>query len=100
MKIFTILFLIVFFAFWFGGGLNSSSYQLSRLEIDKNATRQAYYGPALGKIYENRVGVFYFGKIFPKQIKAESVFFNVLNKVWIFLPLYLILVYLGYKKSL
>lgn len=98
MKTFYLVMFVVVTLFVTGDGFNPDSYSPSRLEVDKAVTRQEYYGPELGKIYKNRFGVTYFNKVYPKMIKFESVFFTSLGNPIVFLPLYAVLAYLGYKK--
>jgi|SRR3989344_9395339 len=78
----------------------SLRFNFSALEIDKNATRQEYFGDGLGRIYKNRIGVTFFSKIYPRLIKFESNFFSYFNDEYIYVPLFASLVYLGYKQSL
>ena len=43
----------------------------SALEIDRNITRQQYFGEGLGKIYGNRFGIYYFNKVYPRFLKLK-----------------------------
>ena len=92
-------FVIVIF-FFIGGGFSPESYRLTRIESDKLITRQEYYGEDLGKIYKNRFGVIYFNKVYPSLTKFESVFFSSLDKPFVFLTLYGLLAFPGYKRFL
>lgn len=78
--------------------LNPKKYLLSGLEADRNFTRQEYLGDNLGKVYKNRFGVVFFNKIYPKFIKLESNFFSDLGNIFVFVPLFGILLYAGLKK--
>lgn len=89
---------IILVAFSLYGGFRPTYYKQSALEIDLLATRQQYYGPDLGKIYGNRFGIAYFDKVYPSVLKFESAFFSSLNKSAIFLSIYGVLLFLGYKK--
>lgn len=98
MKIAVSLTLLIFGFFIFKNIFDPSSYTPSPLEKDKNFTRQEYLGDGLGKIYKNRFGVTYFNKIYPTQMKFESIFFSDLGSGFVFVPLFGFLLYLGRKK--
>lgn len=96
-KVFLIV-VFLFLIFVFKGGMNKASYKYSALEIDKQLTRQQYYGD-LGKIYKNRFGVFGFTKIYPAIAKFENVFYSGLDNPYIYISLYGILFYWGIRKK-
>jgi len=71
----------------------------SALEIDRNITRQQYFGEGLGKIYGNRFGIYYFSKVYPRIIKLETNFFEFFQSPIIYMSLFVLLVYFGLKKK-
>jgi hypothetical protein len=98
MKVTILVVIFVIFAFILGKGLNSTSYLPSKLDTHRIFLRTQYFGEGLGKIYENRFGLFYFDKVYPLETKIQTVFFSGLNPVLIFLPLYAFLFYKGFKN--
>ena len=80
--------------------MKNFNMSFSALEIDKNITRQQYLGDDLGKLYKNRYGVTFFSEVYPKYIKVESISFSLFENVYIYIPLYCLLIYFGYKRSL
>ena len=78
--------------------LVNKTNHFSALEIDKNITRQEYLGNGLGRIYKNRIGVYYFTNVYPRFVKIEQNFFLMFNKPLIYIPVFGSLVYLGWKK--
>lgn len=78
--------------------LSSRTYKLSALEIDRNIRRQEYLGNGLNKIYKNRVGLYYFNTFYPKAMKFETRFLYDLSYEFIFIPIILLTIYLGYIK--
>lgn len=98
MKIAVSLTLLIFSFFIFKNIFDPSSYTPSPLEKDRNFTRQEYLGDGLGKIYKNRFGVTYFNKIYPVQMKLNSIFFSDLGSFFVFIPLYISLLYFGSRK--
>ena len=91
-----VLFILVLFVF--RNIFNPSVYLPTPLEVDRTVTRQEYLGDGLGKIYKNRFGVTFFNKIYPTQMKFESIFFADLGSGFVFIPLFGSLLYFGYKK--
>ncbi len=85
-------------AFSFRNIFDPNIYVPTPLEVDRTITRQEYLGEGLEKIYKNRFGVIYFNKIYPAQMKFNSVFFGDLGSAFVFLPLYMSLFYFGFKK--
>ena len=71
----------------------------SALEIDRNITRQQYFGEGLGKIYGNRFGIYYFSKVYPRFIKLETNFFGFFQSPIIYMSLFVLLIYYGLKKK-
>jgi hypothetical protein len=76
----------------------SKTYSFSKLEIDRNVTRQEYYGDGLGRIYKNRLGVTFFNGIYPRLNKFQTKFFSDLSSGFIFILFYTLLVILGLRK--
>lgn len=76
----------------------SQKSRFSALEVDKNLTRQNYLGSGLGKVYGNRFGIYYFTNTYPMLMKLESNFFSSLNNGFIYIPIFILLIYLGGKK--
>lgn len=99
MKIFFVSIAIIITAFIFSGGLNKDSYRMSGLDNDTNIKRQVYLGESLGRYYSNRIGVYYFNKVYPLQSKFEYTFFSSLKSIFIFIPLYGLIFYLGVNKK-
>lgn len=79
--------------------LFSFKYNFSALEIDRNVTRQEYFGNGLGKIYKNRFGVYFFTKVYPRFMKFESSLFSKFESVFIYMPIFGLLIYLGSKQK-
>lgn len=79
--------------------LSSKTYRLSPLEVDKNITRQEYLGNSLGKIYKNRYGVFFFKEVSPRFVKFESNLFSIFDKPFIYMPILILIIYVGFKKN-
>ena len=100
MKSFKNIFLILIFISLVLTVINYKANKFSALEIDKNFTRQEYLGNGLGKIYKNRYGVVFFKDIYPKLVKLESSFFNNFKSPLVYLPIFILLIYLGHKQSL
>ena len=91
------LFFLCLFAFL--GVFNPKNYQFSSLENDMNLKRKVYYSQTLGRIYGNRVGVFYFDEVYPKYKKVETNIFTVFGKTYVYLPLFGIVLYKGLRKK-
>lgn len=77
---------------------SSFKYNFSALEIDRNITRQEYLGNGLGKIYKNRIGVYFFTKVYPRFMKFESSLFSKFESVFIYMPIFGLLTFLGWRK--
>lgn len=74
------------------------NFNFSPLEIDKNITRQEYLGNGLGRIYGNRIGVYYFTNVYPRFVKVEQNFFRLFGNPLIYIVIFISLVYFGWKK--
>lgn len=74
------------------------NFNFSPLEIDKNITRQEYLGSGLGIIYGNRIGVYYFTKVYPRFVKTEQNFFLMFNNPFVYITIFGSLIYFGWKK--
>lgn len=77
---------------------NVKENHFSALEVDRNLTRQEYLGNSLGKFYGNRFGVIYFKNIYPRIMKIEGNIFRDLGKIYVYLPIFLLLICVGYIK--
>lgn len=94
------IFLILLLLLIVGFSLSSNiSNRFSALEIDKNTTRQEYLGNGLGKLYKNRIGVYYFTKIYPKFFKIEQNFFLLFNSPLIYMTIFGSTAYFGWKNK-
>lgn len=84
-------------------GFDKSLIYLSALEKDTLISRQDHFGRELGKLYQNRFGVIYFGEVRPILVKFNgnlfshldfNLFFNLKNAVsLIFLSLFSLGIY-------
>ena len=98
MKKLLFILLLVLFVIFVKTIFDPVVYEPSRLEADNLVTRQEYFGNGLGKIYKNRFGIMYFNKIYPTIIKFETEFFADLDNMFLFIPLYSVLIILGLRK--
>lgn len=79
--------------------LVNKSNHFSALEIDKNITRQEYLGSGLGRIYGNRIGVYYFTNVYPKFVKVEQGFFFLFNNPFVYMTIFGSIAYFGWRKN-
>jgi hypothetical protein len=93
LSVLLILFLVIIF-----GILINRSGNFSALETDRNKTRQEYLGNGLGRIYKNRIGLYYFNNVYPKTMKFEISLFTFFNKPYIYISIFGVLAYFGLKK--
>lgn len=99
MKNIFLVFLFIVFIFSFRNTFDSKTYSFSALEIDRNITRQQYLGTGLEKIYKNRFGIAYFNNFYPKFQKFETNLFSNLGSSFIFVPFYVVIMYVGFKQN-
>jgi len=91
----TVFFIIVFSLV---RAINPKNYSFTPLEVDRNVTRQEYFGEGLGKIYKNRFGVIYFSNIYPRQMKLQTIFFSSYDNPVVYMALYASILLLGIKR--
>lgn len=58
---------------------DKSIFVTTNLDIDKNTRRQSYYAHELGKIYRNRLGLYYFDNLANYSYRINNKFFQNLE---------------------
>lgn len=94
-KIYTLILLVITILFV---PILIKSNNFSALEIDRNITRQQYLGQGLGRIYGNRLGIYFFKTVYPRATKLEINLFTIFGNIYLYTPLFIGLGYFGWKK--